>query len=55
MIVRYPRSESDHVFAPLAVFFDLLVCLGLYQGDLRFLATFMGASKRTLLMREAVR
>jgi hypothetical protein len=54
MIVGYPRSESDHVFAPLAVFFGLLVCLGLYPGDLRFLAPFTDASKGTL-MQVAVR
>jgi hypothetical protein len=54
MIVGYPRSESDHVFAPLADFFGLLVCLGLYPGDLRFLASFADASKDTL-RREALR
>ena len=54
MIVGYPTSESDHVFAPLADFFGLLVCLGLYPGDLRFLASFADASKDTL-RREALR
>jgi len=34
MSVGYPRSEGDYVFTPLAVFFRLLVCLGLYPSDL---------------------
>ena len=37
-------------FAPftLAVFFGLLVCLGLYPSDRRFLASFAGALKDVL-------
>jgi hypothetical protein len=34
MSVGYPRPEDDYVFAPLAVFFRLPVCLGLYPSDL---------------------
>jgi hypothetical protein len=38
------------LFAPftLAVFFGLLVCLGLYPSDRRFLASFAGALKDVL-------
>ena len=48
MSVGYPRSESGYVFASLAVFSGLLVCLGLYPSDRRFLAPFGGALKDTL-------
>jgi hypothetical protein len=48
MSVGYPRSESDYAFEPRAVFFRLLVCLGLYPSDRRFLASFGGALKDTL-------
>jgi hypothetical protein len=48
MSVGYPRSESDYAFEPRAVFFGLLVCLGLYPSDRRFLASFGGALKDTL-------
>jgi hypothetical protein len=41
-------------FAPLAVFFGLLVCLGLYPSDRPFLDSFAGALKDTL-GRQAVR
>jgi hypothetical protein len=54
MSVGYPRSESGYVFASLAVFSGLLVCLGLYPSDRRFLASFADASKGTL-RREALR
>ena len=48
MSVGYPRSESDYVFAPRAIFFGLLVYLDLYPSDRRFLASFGGALKDTL-------
>jgi hypothetical protein len=53
MSVGYPRSESGYVFASLAVFSGLLVCLGLYPSDRRLLASFADASKGTL-RREAL-
>jgi hypothetical protein len=54
MNVGSPRSESDYVFAPLAVFSHSLGRLSLYPGDCRVLVIFADASKG-ILRREELR
>jgi hypothetical protein len=48
MSVDHAGSESDYVSLPRSIFPGLLVCLGLYPSDRRFLASFGGALKDTL-------
>jgi O-antigen/teichoic acid export membrane protein len=55
-IPPFEGLQAILLFAPfaLAIFFGLLVCLGLYPSDRRFLASFAGALN-DVLGREAVR